>query len=63
MFQNPIIVKDGVLEVFFYIDINLIAKQMAPLKMIQLIARFSQQFATTSWKANFTFLPSDIQLI
>jgi len=25
--------------------------------------RFPQQFATTTWKATFTFLPSNIQLI
>jgi len=31
--------------------------------MIELITRFPQQFATTTWKASFTFLPSDIQLI
>jgi len=24
---------------------------------------FPQQFATTAWRANFTFLPSNIQLI
>jgi len=31
--------------------------------MMELIAKFPQQFATTTWKASFTFLPSDIQLI
>jgi hypothetical protein len=31
--------------------------------MMELIARFPQQFTTTAWKASFTFLPSDIQLI
>jgi site-specific DNA-cytosine methylase len=31
--------------------------------MMELIARFPQQFVTTAWKASFTFLPSDIQLI
>jgi hypothetical protein len=36
---------------------------MATLKMMELIARFPQEFATTAWKASFTFLPSDIQLI
>ncbi len=30
---------------------------------MKLIAKFSQQFATTAWKASFTFLPFDIQLI
>jgi site-specific DNA-cytosine methylase len=30
---------------------------------MELIAKFSQEFATTAWKANFTFLPFDIQLI
>ncbi len=30
---------------------------------MELTARFSQQFTTTAWKAGFTFLPSDIQLI
>jgi site-specific DNA-cytosine methylase len=31
--------------------------------MMELTTKFPQQFATTAWKANFTFLPSDIQLI
>jgi site-specific DNA-cytosine methylase len=31
--------------------------------MMELTTRFPQQFATIAWKANFTFLPSDIQLI
>jgi site-specific DNA-cytosine methylase len=31
--------------------------------MRELITIFPQQFATTAWKASFTFLPSDIQLI
>ncbi len=31
--------------------------------MMELIVRFAQQFATTTWKANFAFLPFDIQLI
>jgi len=31
--------------------------------MREFTTRFSQQFATTAWKASFTFLPSDIQLI
>jgi site-specific DNA-cytosine methylase len=48
---------------YFYVDINLIARQVATLKMMELTARFPQQFATTAWKASFTFLPSDIQLI
>jgi site-specific DNA-cytosine methylase len=31
--------------------------------MKEFTTRFPQQFATTAWKASFTFLPSDIQLI
>ncbi len=31
--------------------------------MMELTARFPQQFATITWKASFTFLPFDIQLI
>ncbi len=30
---------------------------------MELRARFPQQFATIAWKASFTFLPSNIQLI
>jgi site-specific DNA-cytosine methylase len=48
---------------YFYIDINPIARQMAALRMREFTTRFPQQFVTTTWKANFTFLPSDIQLI
>jgi len=31
--------------------------------MKEFTTRFPQQFATTAWKASFTFLPSNIQLI
>ncbi len=31
--------------------------------MREFTTRFPQQFTTTAWKASFTFLPSDIQLI
>jgi hypothetical protein len=48
---------------YFYIDIDLIARQVATLKMMELMARFPQQFATIAWKVNFTFLRYDIQLI
>jgi site-specific DNA-cytosine methylase len=36
---------------------------MVASRMMELIAKFPQQFATTTWKASFTFLPFDIQLI
>jgi hypothetical protein len=48
---------------YFYIDIDPIIRQVATSKMMELIARFPQQFVITTWKAGFTFLPSDIQLI
>jgi len=48
---------------YFYVDIDPIARQVATLKMMELITRFPQQFATITWKANFIFLPFDIQLI
>jgi hypothetical protein len=48
---------------YFYIDIDPITKQMATSIMMELTARFPQQFATATWKASFTFLPSYIQLI
>jgi hypothetical protein len=48
---------------YFHVDIDPIAKQVAALKMMELIARFPQQFTTIAWKASFTFLPSYIQLI
>jgi hypothetical protein len=48
---------------YFYVDIDLIVRQMAALKMMEFIARFPQQFTTIAWKASFTFLPFDIQLI
>jgi site-specific DNA-cytosine methylase len=31
--------------------------------MMEFITKFPQQFATTTWKASFTFLLFDIQLI
>jgi len=48
---------------YFYIDIDPIAKQVVASKMTELTTRFPQQFVTTTWKANFTFFPFDIQLI
>jgi hypothetical protein len=48
---------------YFYIDIDIIARQVATSRMMEFTAKFLQQFATTAWKASFTFLPSDIQLI
>jgi hypothetical protein len=52
-----------VVQRYFYVDIDPIARQVAASRMMELTARFPQQFATTAWKASFTFLPSDIQLI
>jgi len=48
---------------YFYINIDPITRQVAALRMMELIASFPQQFATTTWKVNFIFLPSNIQLI
>ncbi len=50
-------------RMYFYVDIDPIARQLVASKMMELTARFPQQFITTAWKANFTFLPFDIQLI
>jgi site-specific DNA-cytosine methylase len=36
---------------------------MAASKMMELTAKFSQQFATIAWKASFIFLPFNIQII
>jgi hypothetical protein len=47
-----------VVQSYFYVDP--IARQVAASKMIVLTTRFPQQFATTTWKASFTFLPSYI---
>jgi site-specific DNA-cytosine methylase len=52
-----------VVRKYFYVYIDLIARQMAALRMREFTTRFPQQFATTAWKASFTFLPFDIQLI
>jgi hypothetical protein len=49
-----------VVQRYFYVDIDPIARQMATSTMMELIAKFPQQFATAAWKANFTFLPSNI---
>jgi site-specific DNA-cytosine methylase len=48
---------------YFYVDIDPIAKQVATLRMMELTVRFPQQVATIAWKASFTFLPFNIQLI
>jgi hypothetical protein len=52
-----------VVQRYFYVDIDPITKQMVASKMMELTAKFPQQFVTTAWKANFTFLPFDIDLI
>ncbi len=48
---------------YFFVDIDLIARQVVTLRMMELITIFPQYFVTSAWKANFTFLPFDIQLI
>jgi site-specific DNA-cytosine methylase len=48
---------------YFYVDIDPITRQVATLRMMEFTTKFAQQFTTTTWKASFTFLPSDIQLI
>jgi hypothetical protein len=45
-----------VVQRYFYVDIDPIARQVAALRMMELIARFPQKFSTTAWKASFTFL-------
>jgi hypothetical protein len=52
-----------VVQRYFYVDIDPIARQVVTSRMMKLTAKFPQQFAITAWKASFTFLPSDIQLI
>jgi len=48
---------------YFYVDIDPIARQVVASRMKEFTTRFPQQFTTTAWKASFTFLPFDIQLI
>jgi hypothetical protein len=48
---------------YFYLHIDPIARQVAALRMMELTAKFSQEFTTIACKASFIFLPSDIQLI
>ncbi len=61
---KPLLRQSGmVVRRYFYVDIDPIARQVAASRMREFTTRFPQQFATTSWKASFTFLPSDIQLI
>jgi hypothetical protein len=52
-----------VVRKYFYVNIDPITRQVAALKMMELIAIFQQQFTTTAWMVRFTFLPSNIQLI
>jgi hypothetical protein len=49
-----------VVQRYFYIDIDLIASQVATLRMMELTAKFPQKFAITAWKASFTFLPFNV---
>jgi len=49
-----------VVQKYFYVNIDFITRQVATLRMRELIARFPQQFATTAWKASFMFLPFNI---
>jgi site-specific DNA-cytosine methylase len=52
-----------VIHRYLYIDIDPITRQVAASRMMELTTRFPQQFVTIAWKANFTFLPFDKQLI
>ncbi len=52
-----------VVQRYVYLNIDPITRQMATMRMMELTPRFPQQFTTTAWKASFTFLPFDIQLI
>ncbi len=52
-----------VVQRYFYVNIDPISRQVVALRMMEFTARFPQQFVTTAWKASFTFLPSNIQLI
>jgi hypothetical protein len=52
-----------VVQRYFYVDSDPIARQVATSRMREFTTRFPQQLATTAWKASFTFLPFDIQLI
>ncbi len=52
-----------VVRKYFYVDIDPIARQVVASRMMELTTRFPQQCVTTTWKASFTFLPFDIQLI
>jgi site-specific DNA-cytosine methylase len=52
-----------VVRKYLYVNIDPIVRQVVASRMMELMARFPQQFATTTWKASFTFLPSNIQLI
>jgi hypothetical protein len=45
---------------YLYVNIDPIARQVATLRMMELTTKFPQQFATTTWKVSFTFLPFDI---
>jgi hypothetical protein len=45
---------------YFYVDIDPTARQVAASRMREFTTRFPQQFATTAWKASFTFFPFDI---
>jgi hypothetical protein len=49
-----------VVQKYFYVDIDPIARQVAACIMMELTARFPQQFTTTAWKASFIFLPSTL---
>jgi hypothetical protein len=52
-----------VVQRYFYVDIDPIARQVAASRMMEFTTIFPQQFVTTAWKANFVFLCFDIQLI
>jgi len=52
-----------VVQKYFYVNIDPIARQVVASRMMELTSRFPQQFSTTAWKASFTFLSFNIQLI
>jgi hypothetical protein len=48
---------------YFYVDIDLIARQVGASRLMEFTAIFPQQFTTIAWKASFTFLPFDMQFL
>ncbi|CAM6082409.1 unnamed protein product [Calypogeia fissa] len=58
LLQSGMVVKK-----YIYVDTDACAREVSKARLLEFSSRFPQQFPPHAWKASFTLLPPDIQLI